>query len=92
MAAETNPCEKKELLEKDFDIPMSSEMDEEENIMCNLGAGIREQATIETHLNDIINLMTSLNLSADKAADALKIPNEEKHALLAMIDRQLITK
>ena len=38
------PDEKKEILNKDFDIPMSVKMSKEVQTMCNLGEGIYEKA------------------------------------------------
>lgn len=51
LSAETKPDEKKAILEKDFDIPMTKLMSEVANIMCNLGEGIRENRS--KHKNTI---------------------------------------
>ena len=96
LSAETKPDAKKAILERDFDIPMTSAMREEANIMCNLGEGIREQAVQETQqktwLRDVLNLMKSLNLSAEEAISALAIPEEERPSLLERIDEELAVK
>ncbi len=96
LSAETKPDAKKAILEKDFDIPMTSAMSEEANIMCNLGEGIREQAVQETQqktwLQAVLNLMKSLNLSAEEAINALAIPDEERQSLLERIDEELAVK
>ena len=47
LSREKQPEEKKEILERDFDIPMTVEMKEEVQVMCNLGEGIYEQAEKE---------------------------------------------
>ena len=44
LSAERQPDEKKDILEKDFDIPMTVTMKEEVQIMCNLGEGLYEKA------------------------------------------------
>ena len=44
LSSELNPTEKKAILEKDFDVPMTTSMKEETNIMCNLAEGIWEKA------------------------------------------------
>lgn len=96
LSPETKPDAKKAILEKDFDIPMTSAMSEEANIMCNLGEGIREQAyeqaTQKVRLEAVLNLMKSLKLSAEEAFNALAIPDEERHSLLKRIDEELAVK
>ena len=96
LSAETKPDMKKAILEKDFDIPMTSAMSEEANIMCNLGEGIREQAVQETQqkmwLQAVLNLMKSLKLSAEEAINALAIPEEERQSLLERIGEELAVK
>lgn len=47
LSREKQPEEKKEILERDFDIPMTVAMKEEVQVMCNLGEGIYEQAEKE---------------------------------------------
>ena len=44
LSSEKRPDEKKEILNKDFDIPMSVKMSKEVQTMCNLGEGLYEQA------------------------------------------------
>ena len=92
LSAETKPEEKKAILEKDFDIPMSASMSEEANIMCNLGEGIRERTAIETRMDTVLNLMKSLRLSAEEAISAMGVPEEDKKPLLDMVDKRLAMK
>ena len=100
LSAETKPDAKKAVLEKDFDIPMTSAMSEEANIMCNLGEGIREQAyeqgyeqaTRKAWMEAVLNLMKSLKLSAEEAIDALAVPDEERQSLLERIDEELAVR
>jgi len=44
LSSEIKPTEKKTILEKDFDVPMTTSMKEETNVMCNLAEGIWEKA------------------------------------------------
>ena len=68
--------------------------------MCNLGEGIYEQAyeqgyeqaTQEARLWDVLNLMKSLNFSAEEALNALAIPEEERQSLLERIEEELAVK
>ena len=49
LSKEKHPEEKKEILEKDFDIPMTISMEEEVQVMCNLGEGLYEEAYEEAY-------------------------------------------
>ncbi len=88
LSTDTKPDEKREILEKDFDIPMTKEMSEEANIMCNLGEGIREQ----TRVTDALNLMETLKLTAEEAIKALRVPEEDRESLIRVIDSKLAVK
>ncbi len=96
LSAETKPEEKKEILEKDFDIPMSMAMSEEANIMCNLGEGIREQAyeqaTVNTRVQSILDLMDSMGVDAERAMQLLKVKSEERRYYHEKVEEQLAAK
>lgn len=96
LSAEIKPNEKKTLLEKDFDIPMSAKMRKEANIMCNLGEGIREQAyekaVQSTRIDDVLNLMKSFKISAEEAINALRIPDSERPSILDKVGKRLSVK
>lgn len=70
--------EKKQILQEQFDIPMTETMEEEVRTMCNLGQGIAEKSRMETLLTALQNLMESLNLSVDQAMNALKVPEADR--------------
>lgn len=84
------------ILEKDFNIPMSMSISKEANVMCNLGEGIREkafeQATQETRIDTVINLMKSLKLSAEEAISAMGVPDEDRESLLDIIAEKITVK
>ena len=44
VSSELQPAKKKTILTKDFDVPMTTKLNEEINEMCNLAEGIREKA------------------------------------------------
>ena len=96
LSAEIKPNEKKTLLEKNFDIPMSAKMRKEANIMCNLGEGIREQAyekaVQSTRIDDVLNLMKSFKISAEEAINALRIPDSERLSILDKVGKRLSVK
>ena len=89
---------RKQILESEFNIPMTKEIEEEVLEMCNLGMAVelngvkrgiqtgiaqgREQSLLES----IRNLMETLDMTVQQAMDALKIPKEDQVRYAAMLD------
>ena len=82
------PVEKrKKILEDEFDIPMTREIEEEVVEMCNLGMAVEtmgiEKGIMtgkeEMLLANIRSLMKTLKLTAIQAMDALQIPKEDQN-------------
>ncbi len=96
LSADTKPSKKKEILERDFNIPMSASISEEANVMCNLGEGIREQAyeqaTKATWAEAVLNMMKSLKLSAEEAVNAVGIPDKDRQPILDMVSKKHAAK
>ena len=77
---------RKQILEDEFDIPMTKQIDEEVLDMCNLGMAVqlrgvemgRAEGRAESTLLCIKNLMKNMKLTAQQAMDALKVPKEEQ--------------
>ena len=88
LSPDTKPDEKKTILERDFDIPMTKSMREEADAMCNLGQGIRERAVIESTGNTIIKIMINKNLSFDDAYDSIYC-EEDRDDLKAYVDEHM---
>lgn len=65
---------KKKILQSEFDISMTKNMESEAMEMCNLSQGIVDETAIE----HIMNLMDSLDLSEEESMNALKIPKERQ--------------
>ena len=84
---------RKQILENEFDIPMTKQIDEEVLDMCNLGMAVqlrgvemgRAEGRAESTLLCIKNLMKNMKLTAQKAMDALKIPDEERTHYMEML-------
>ena len=89
LSAETKPEEKKAILEKDFDIPMTASMSEEANTMCNLGEGIRENTEIKTKTQAIIDLMDSMEIDIEQAMKLLKIKADDLEVYRQRVDSML---
>ncbi len=96
LSSTKKPDEKRQILEKDFDIPMSYSMSEEVNIMCNLGEGIYEQAAVDTTIKVkaeiVISLMTKKNYSIDEACELANVTEAEKKDVVKYVDEQCAVK
>ena len=82
LSSEKEPEEKKEILQNDFGIKMTRELESEVSAMCNLSKGIEEKG-IEKGIRkgvlvSIQNLMESMDWSMEQAMKALKIPEAEQ--------------
>lgn len=75
-------AKRKRILEDEFNIPMTREIEEEVSEMCNLGLAVEamgmEKGMENTMLANIRSLMETLKLSAKQAMDALKIPEADQ--------------
>ena len=69
---------RKQILEKEFNIPMTKEIEEEVLEMCNLGMAVDMNATERTWLESIKKMMKNLKLTAEQAMDALEIPKSDQ--------------
>ena len=73
---------KKKILQEEFRIKMTEELEEEANEMCNLSKGLidrgRAEGRAEERRKGIQNLMASMNWSIRQAMDALGIPEGER--------------
>lgn len=78
LSSERKPDEKKRILQDDFNIKMTKELESEVLLMCNLSKGIEEKGIKEGILSSIQNLMESMGWSAEQAMAALKIPESER--------------
>ena len=77
------PVEKrKQILENEFNIPMTREIEEEVSEMCNLGMAVEtmgiQAGKEEMLLTNIKSLMKTLKLTEIQAMDALQIPKEDQ--------------
>ena len=77
--------EKKQILQQDYNIPMTKKLEGEVAEMCNLSEGVEQrgiQKGIQTgiqkgRLESIQNLMKNLKFSIEQAMTALGIPEDE---------------
>ena len=77
--------EKKQILQQDYNIPMTKKLEGEVAEMCNLSEGIEQrgiqkgrlEGQLETRQEAIQNLMRNLKFSIEQAMTALGIPETE---------------
>ncbi len=84
-ASDMNKNEKKEIMQRDFQIPMSKQIEGRLDDVCNLSKGVWEKGLEKGILSSIHSLMESMGWSAEQAMDALKIPSGKKHEYLSKL-------
>ena len=78
LSSERKAEEKKKILQEDFSIEMTKELESEVSVMCNLSKGVEEKGMAKGILASIKNLMESMGWSAEQAMDALKISETDR--------------
>ena len=103
LSSNRKPDEKKQILQDEFSISMTRELNQEVIRMCNLSDGV-EQKGIEKGikqgiqqglkqgqdsalLDSIQNLMKNLKFSAIQAMDVLDIPEEKRHEYSIILEK-----
>ena len=85
LSSETEPEEKKKILQDDFHIKMTKTLESEVQTMCNLSKGVEEKGIEIGTLRAIQNLMETLKLTAEQAMAALKVPDSEQEKYAGML-------
>ena len=82
-------AEKAKKLKDEYDMVLTPDMEKELTEMGSLAEGIAERARQEekdlTIVNSIRNLMETLDLTAQQAMDALKVPVSEQGRYAALV-------
>ncbi len=77
------------MLQEEFDVSMTQEMESEAESMCNLSQGIEDRAVDRTMVSSIQKLMEKMNWTEEQAMDALDLSAGQRAAYHEMIaDRQ----
>ncbi len=74
---ELSAREKKDILERDFDIPMTETFESEVDDMCNLSQGVAEEAMQQGRTHILIELVNDGVLTIEKAAEKAGMSVEE---------------
>ena len=87
LSSERSTKEKKKILQEDFGIKMTQELESEVSEMCNLSEGVEQKGIAKGIITSIRNLMESMGWSIEQAMDALQIPTEERNDYLNMLKK-----
>lgn len=87
LSSEMKQEQKKEILEHDFDIPMTEVLERQVEEMCNLSKGVEEKGVEKTELLAIKNLMQKLKMTAEQAMDTLDIASDKRAKYSSMISK-----
>ena len=83
LSSEKDPEEKCRILENEFGIEMTKNLESEVSELCNLSQGIVNQTIVDA----IRNLTETLKLTVEQAMIALKIPESDCPKYRAMLDK-----
>ena len=100
LSSELNVLEKKAILTRDFDVAMTTSMEQEASEMCNVAEGIREEAEKkgrkeglkEGRIDVALNLMSTLKMSAEEVLTAMRVPAKSRAELLKLINERLAAR
>ena len=87
LSSERGTKEKKKILQEEFGIRMTQELEREVSEMCNLSDGVEQKGIAKGITASIRNLMESMGWSIELAMDALQIPTEERQTYANMLQR-----
>ena len=99
LSSERGTKEKKKILQEEFGISMTQELERGVSEMCNLSEGVEQKGIakgiakgrtygiVEGIATSIRNLMESMGWSIEQAMDALQIPTEERQTYANMLQR-----
>ena len=91
LSSERGTKEKQKILQEEFGIRMTQELEREVSEMCNLSDGVEQKGIAKGIAKGITasirNLMESMGGSIEQAMDALQIPTEERNGYLNMLKR-----
>ena len=87
LSSERKAEEKKRILQEDFAIKMTQELEREVSEMCNLSDSVEQKGIAKGIISSIQKLMESMGWTIEQAMDALQIPKEERNSYLNMLKK-----
>lgn len=92
LSSKAGEAKKRQVLQREFDIPMTETLETEVRLMCNLSQGVinlgRAEGKAEERLFSIQTLMDSMGWSAEQAMDALRIPRADRQKYADLLKMQ----
>ena len=96
LSPEAGIAEKRQVLQDDFDIPMTETLEAEVQAMCNLSQNVEERGRIkgraegraEGLLASIRSLMTNTGWPLEKAMEVLGVPEADRSQYAGLIQKQ----
>ena len=83
---------KRQVLQQEFEIPMTETLEEEVRLMCNLSQGVRNlgraEGRAEGLLTSIRNLMVNTGWPMERAMDVLGVPDTERPKYADLLKKQ----
>ncbi len=88
----TSEAEKRKILQDDYDIPMTREIEREVSVMCNLSKGVMEKSHAEGMTDGILasikNFVKNMGVSIEQAMSVLEVPEAERQKYMDLLERQ----
>ncbi len=92
LSPKAGEAEKRQVLQEEFDIPMTETLEAEVHQMCNLSEGVRDlgraEGRAEGLLASIRNLMTNTGWSLEKAMETLGVPETDRPKYTDLLQKQ----
>lgn len=78
LSSDIEPKQKKDILEHEFDIPMTETFERKVEVMCNLSKGVEEKGFEKAELQNIKSIMENLKMTAEQAMEVLNIALDKR--------------
>lgn len=88
LSPEATVAERCQVLQDDFDIPMTETLETEVQAMCNLSQGVEERGRTKGLLTSISNLMTNTGWPLEKAMEILGVPETDRSKYADLLQKQ----
>ncbi len=88
LSPKASEAKKRQVLEDEFDIPMTETLEVEVHQMCNLSEGVRDLGRAEGFLASIRNLMSNTGWPLEKAMDILGVPEMDRPKYADLLQKQ----
>ena len=87
LSSDIEPKQKKDILEHEFDIPMTETFERKVEVMCNLSKGVEEKGFEKAELQDIKSIMENLKMTAEQAMEALNIAIDKRERYSSLMNK-----